>query len=92
MSVPMKGGNKTVINMGNFGGDRVESIAVLHRECGSSGKINKLMFACCCGFDKSCILYIASTHFLCAFSSRRLLCPLLICGCAGLCNVCFIHI
>ena len=38
VSVPLKGGNKTVINMGGYGDDTVYNIAVLHRECGASGK------------------------------------------------------
>ena len=46
----MKGGNKTVINMGNFGGGDVYTIAVLHRECGSFGKTNRLVVAWYDGF------------------------------------------
>ena len=49
-SVPLKGGNKTVINMGKYNATKVFSITVLHRECGSPGKTNRLIFAWCCGF------------------------------------------
>ena len=38
MSVPLKGGNQTIINMGDYDDNTLYTIAVLHRECGSSGK------------------------------------------------------
>ena len=50
MSVSLKGGNKAVVNMGDFGREAVKGIAVLHRECGSSGKTSQLISACCCRF------------------------------------------
>ena len=65
MSASLKGGKKTIINTGDFVDIWIYDIAVLHRECGSSGKTNKLMFARCCGFHMcACISY----HLL-AFSS-----------------------
>ena len=67
MSVPLKGGNKTVFNIANFGGGRVYNIAVLHRECGSSGKTNRLIFA---WFDDLHVFACLSPKFVCAFSSR----------------------
>ena len=66
MSASLKGGNKTVINMGNFGGKYntgVWSIAVLHRECGSFGKTNRFIFAWCDGFNMFALL--SPQHIIC---------------------------
>ena len=62
MSVSLKGRDETVINMGNVTG-YVYDFAVLHGECGSSGKTNKLIVAWCDVFHIS----IACSNRMCLF-------------------------
>ena len=90
MSASLKGGNKTVINMGKYHDRNVNAIAVLHRECGSFGKTNRLMCAWCDGFNMFALL--SPQHIICVRASRAVLLPSLIFGCSGLFNVCIIRI
>ena len=79
MSASLKGGDKTVINMGKYN-ELVWSIAVLHRECGSSGKTNTLICAWCCGFHM--FAFLSPQHIIC-LGSPRVLCLSFIFGCSG---------
>ena len=63
MSARLKGGKKTVINMGEYGDDFLYAIVVLHRECGSSGKTNKLIFAWCDVFHM--FAFLSPQHISC---------------------------
>ena len=104
MSATLNGGSKTVINMGTFRGRWIFVIAVLHRECESSGKTNKLIFAWHDGFRV--FAFLPPQHIIFLHSPRSLHRFLhlsldavdcltfasFICGCSRLFNVCFIHI
>ena len=79
MSASLNGGDKTVI----FDGSSVMDIAVLHGECGSSGKTNKLTFAWCCGFHM--FAFISPRHNMIIYLGYpRALFPSFISGCTGL--------
>ena len=62
MSVPMKGGNKTVINMGKYN-IRLWGVAVLHGECDSSGRtdwliLHGVVFPTCLHFYRLHVLFV----------------------------------
>ena len=82
MSTSLKGGNKTVINMGKYNDSIVYDIAVLHRECGSFGKTNRLIFAWCDGFNMFALL--SPQHIICLRARSAVLFPSFILGCSGL--------